>query len=400
MNKRRKLLAGIVVFGIAMALLFTSCSLFGDMDELRLKVAEKNDGDEPGADDVYDPGDGSVGNPFKVSNAAELAKVGSGTDGWTLDAHYIQTAKITLTDNSWVPIGTLKNPFTGIYNGNGKTINLGAQANSDNGILITEEDWEESGTDGDPIKLFGLFGMIMNGAKVKNLKLTGSITADPSYNSMAGSVASCNWGGEIYNISSKVNITCGYGGMAGGIVGVLTDGAVYNCYSSAIITAYYGARPAFTGGIVGYTNDSDTGFNCNVEKCYAEGRIKTGGDRCYAGGIVGANSMNTGVIMYCAALHTGIDADAGAEWGRIVGLDDSTSGGTLHNYANSGMVTLSPVTTNDPDDENGADVNLVTYQNETWWTATTDWGDVWGGETEAKPWKWNGTAKRPILWFE
>ena len=174
---KRNFFTGVVVLGIAIVIVFASCSLFGDMDTLREKAGGGKSGD------VFDPGDGSAGNPFKVSSAANLQKVGSGTGGWTLAAHYIQTADITLANNSWTPIGTDVNPFTGTYDGNGKTIKMGIQSDPDKCITVTL---------GNTVKLFGLFSLIRDTGTVKNLKLTGSITGDPGHLSVAGSAVGFN----------------------------------------------------------------------------------------------------------------------------------------------------------------------------------------------------------------
>lgn len=86
-----------------------------------------------------------------MNDVTTLRNVGSGTDGWTLYAHYRQTADIDLASvSNWTPIGTDAAPFTGSYDGNGFTI-------SNLKINAPTEDYQ------------GLFGELSSGAVVKNV---------------------------------------------------------------------------------------------------------------------------------------------------------------------------------------------------------------------------------------
>jgi len=72
---------------------------------------------------VVDPGTGVLEDPFIVYNVATLQKVGAGTDGWTLEAHYRQMGNIDLSGIDWMPIGPNETePFAGTYNGGGFNI--------------------------------------------------------------------------------------------------------------------------------------------------------------------------------------------------------------------------------------------------------------------------------------
>ena len=94
-------------------------------------------------------GDGSVGNPYKISTAAELAwfrdEVNNGrndicakiADGVKIidlkDFCHAKDAATNTEELSWAPIGNDSNPFYGTFDGNGKTIsNLYINATSDN----------------------------------------------------------------------------------------------------------------------------------------------------------------------------------------------------------------------------------------------------------------------------
>ena len=70
-------------------------------------------------------GNGTEKDPYLVSNADELFEVRN-----DLDAYYKQICDIDLIDwlsdnsikNGWIPIGSVENPFNGLYDGNGYVI--------------------------------------------------------------------------------------------------------------------------------------------------------------------------------------------------------------------------------------------------------------------------------------
>ncbi len=57
---------------------------------------------------------------YLVFNEEQLRAIGTGRYG--MDLNYMQQADIQLSDEEWMPIGTMENPFTGSYNGNGYEI--------------------------------------------------------------------------------------------------------------------------------------------------------------------------------------------------------------------------------------------------------------------------------------
>ena len=119
--------------------------------------------------------DGSAAHPWRVYDEPALRKVGTNVDGWTLDAHYRQTANITLTGSSnWKPIGDNFNQFKGNYDGGRFFINgLEINANGD---------------------YQGLFGYISTEGRVKNVNLECSITVTGSSSYYIGGIAGANNG--------------------------------------------------------------------------------------------------------------------------------------------------------------------------------------------------------------
>jgi hypothetical protein len=109
--------------------------------------------------------------PFLINSAGDLLRVGKniGNDGWTLSAHYKLNASIDLpSEGNWTPIGTIGSPFTGSFDGDGKSIS---------GLTIDNSNADHQ----------GLFGVIGEGGVVRNLDLIDvSITGENFVGGIAG----------------------------------------------------------------------------------------------------------------------------------------------------------------------------------------------------------------------
>jgi hypothetical protein len=282
-------------------------------------------------------GDGSPENPFKVATAADLAKVGRGADGWTLAAHYTQTANITLS-GTWTPIGDNTNRFTGTYNGCGYSVS---------NLTINSPSVDEQ----------GLFGVIGTGGAVRNLALTSVSIAGKD---ATGGVAGFNYG-TIQNCFVTGNISGS--NIVGGVAG-FNNGTVENCYSACNVTG----SGSGVGGVVGEN------FNM-VENCYATGNI-TGNSM--VGGVVGTNTGSGGTLKNCIALNKEVMATSNATFvGRVTGR---TAGTLTNNHAReTGMtltangvnVTVTPSATG----VHGADATAANYNGA---SANTFWGGTLG----------------------
>jgi len=285
--------------------------------------------------------DGSLKYPFLVSDAAALAKVGTGNGGWGLDKHYRLTTDISLS-GSWTPIGiNSDHPFRGTFNGYGKTIS---------GLNIN------SGAENQ-----GLFGYV-GGGTVRNLTVKGSVT---DY-TMVGGVVGTNDGGTISNCYVAGSITGTL--VIGGVVGH-NEGIVSNCYTTGNITGGSGN----TGGVVGQNKGT-------VLNCYATGDVTSGGSS-NSGGVVGTN--DSGTVQSCVALNGSV---SGGSVGRVAGYD---SGSMTNNFARNDMTTPSYPSPN-INGVDGADVSASGpggYNSESFWNGL--------GFTAANGWKWSGS--RPTL---
>ena len=342
---------------------------------------------------AYSPdiaGSGAPGDPFHVRNIRELSYVGRGGEagvpavyqGWSLSVCYILMKDLMLTD-AWQPIGGATG-FSGAFDGNNKTINLG------NDLV--------SGVDTFYGYCAGLFSL--NSGEIKNLILKGSIHLEESADVFAAAATGIN-AGTVKNISSSVTVFCkgngSYYSTAGGIVGSTNStGIIKNCYSTGNVTAETTyMSPASAGGIVG--NNTGT-----ISYCWEQGTITAAGSITYnyAGGIAGQSDQGT--IENCVALNDPPGGVNGSAYSRIVGYKGTTT--LQYNHA-SDFIYVPPIQ-NIHNQEHGNTLTSYTNQND-WKSDPTgitspNWLPVWWYDPAAPrnddtPWHWDDDYNRMIL---
>jgi len=219
----------------------------------------------------------------KISTQAELANVKTA-------GNYALVNDIVLNGN-FTPIGTLSAPFTGDFNGRGFTVS---------GLNVSKTD----SADGWAV---GLFGVIGQGGKVRNVNVSGEVAGYHAAGVLAGInsgfVEWCYSGGSVSTLRTResnagglVGINSGIisqsysdaavGGVntqnAGGLVGFLTNisgGVISNCFALGSVD---GVRSA--GGLVGYV------YSGEVNNSYAAGEVKISEA---SGGLIGFDFGNT-----------------------------------------------------------------------------------------------------------
>jgi len=287
---------------------------------------------------------GSEGDPFIVNSAATLQKVGTGADGWTLTAHYRQTANIDFAEvENWTAVGTFTGtyvgPFTGTYDGGGYSIsNL-------------------AGTQ-------GLFEVIGTGGSVRNVALINANIN--SVGIVVGGIAGSN-GGTIENCYVTGSIT-GRNDV-GGVVGRNT-GIIKNCYTTCNVTSTR-TGDSHAGGILGQI------YSGRIVNCFATGIIR--GDRML-GGIMGrsdnmGSSDGGGVVEYCVALNVEI---RGVNFmGKIAGLNHGGSASNnYHRAEGMTLVGVSQATSVNGESVSAADTHGA--NSGTWWSDTVEFSaDLW-----------------------
>lgn len=276
------------------------------------------------------PGDGSVENPYQISDPNHLISIGS--DPNLLDKHYVLMNDIEFDPNNnpnHVFDRALIAPdtdatmnefqgsyFTGSFDGaNHKIINLVIDTIGSNDYL-------------------GLFGLVSR-ASVSNLGIEkGYIDGDVKIGLLAGyssgSIENCystgtvrgdTWCGGLIGLSNKGTTLGSFSSCSvignqrlGGLNGTCVGGSVTNCYAVGsvkgpenwvgglvgrnyrcdIVNSYATGDVeggSWVGGLLGYS------YDCIVTRSYATGEVK-GDDK--VGGLVGYNS-STGELSNCYA---------------------------------------------------------------------------------------------------
>jgi hypothetical protein len=208
-----------------------------------------------------------------------LRKIGVDPD-FPLDGEYTLGADLIL--ESWKPIGTSDAPFTGVFDGKGKTITI-----------------ENGGG--------GIFGFTENAA-ISNVTVNGTIQVK-GYIVFAGGIVGRGIDTSIASCESDVDIIVeaqGHNSSAGGIAGFLSGACeVVDCHATGNITLksgpgrglmLYGGGVAGYQGLIGAFGDPGEVSDCVIERCsYTGGSVTVEGGYPYAGGVLGYNY--TGAIL-------------------------------------------------------------------------------------------------------
>lgn len=223
-------------------------------------------------------GSGTQEDPYKITNAAELAKIAQDVRAGMGNLDYKNTYfsienDIDLAGHMWLPIGVVPDDdeyarceFSGIVDGKGHSIK---NMNIDLGGL----------------KGVGLFGFTTESFELRNLTvLTGSVKGDID----AGAFVGYN-SGLVENCVNYVDVKC-LQFYAGGITGLTSGtGKIYRCQNYGNVQAGYDDTMGFgAGGICGLACS-------DIEECVNWGTVRSKTN--YAGGISGF--MDGGKVSKC-----------------------------------------------------------------------------------------------------
>ncbi len=304
-NRTQKKQSSRVLYCIAalvISIAVTSCNEVG-LNEVGLNEVGLNEVglNEVGLNEVGLNEVGPFENYVPISTEEDFQKMRDNPSGG-----FVLVNDITLTEN-FEPIGTGSTPthsgtpFTGIFEGNGKTI-------SNLKILKPRETY------------VGFFGAIGAGGEVRNLKLiladrgtdNPSIEGEDHVGALAGRSA-----GTISNVGvegGSVKSVDG-GGIVGGLVGTMLNGSITASYATADVVSGY-----FAGGLVGdaFINTGVTG-GITIANSYATGTVMGNP----AGGLVGSVDIRTaGNVTIKNSYVTG----------RTTGTDEYRRAGGLVGY--------------------------------------------------------------------
>ena len=180
----------------------------------------------------YETGTGTEEYPFEIMTAQQFNAIGENPEDWS--SNFILIDDIDLSayaDKTYNVIGNSDTNFTGVLDGNGKTIiNFKYTASGDNHI--------------------GLFGYVGQDGTIRNTGVT-AVAIDAKHGSYIGSFAGINHGIiESCFASGTVSGSNHIGGLVGTNVGIIA-----NCFSTCSISG-----DDSVGGLVGTSGGSIT--NC------------------------------------------------------------------------------------------------------------------------------------------
>lgn len=243
---------------------------------MAIMIAIQSSAQWDGTSAPWTQGSGTESNPYLIECPQHLAyladMVCAGVNDYS-GKHFLLTQDISLSNQSWMPIGDENHPYKGNFDGGGHTIDS---------LCIFNTTYTDA----------GLFGGVYNGT-LKNINLSCMLNTGTrrggivSYMSV-GKVINCN-----VNIIGSANVnTCStYGGIIGWSVGT----AIKNCTVHSI--SINGKTSA--GGIVGCHGSGDA-IHMLIDNCSFYGRIIASDSNSYVGGIVGfSNTMGIDTIINC-----------------------------------------------------------------------------------------------------
>ena len=283
---------------------------------------------------TYSGGSGTAADPFRISSKADmeaLANAVNNGNNYSLGKHFLLTNDITEAVTTVIGYEFVLYRFQGTFDGGGHSINMNVN------IFHTS---------GSGNVYAGVFG-VTNRATIKNLKVTGSVSAasTPNLSPHAGGICGYASNTTIINCfnTASISATAHYNSsaFAGGICGGADNTTITSCSNAGSISASaaWNAISAYAGGICGYAT------NTTITSCSNTGIISAAAaySQSYAGGICGsahtttiANSSNTGNISASAP-------NSFSYAGGICGYDNSLS--TVVNIRNSIAVNATIVAT-------------------------------------------------------
>ena len=279
-------------------------------------------------------GSGTETDPYRVTDAGDLAKLAADVNGGDdcADTYFLLTSDIDLggfdagDGGGWMPVGNGSSPFSGSFDGGGHVIQNLTIDRPDTSTVGLFGDIEADGA----VQNLGIVGGTVSGGGtvggVVGLSFDGTVTncyntCEIIGNGEVGGVVGFNRGTatNCRNIGDINGVVIG--GIvsdAGGVIG-LNTGMVSNCYNTGAVTGAYG----HVGGVVG------NNWTGTVTSCHNTGAVNGNG---WVGGVVGYN-QECCAVTYC--YNTG--AVVGADY--YVGGVAGESSGAVENCYNTGAVT-------------------------------------------------------------
>ena len=270
-------------------------------------------------------GTGTVGHPYTISNATDLALLSTNVNNGTAYSgiFFQQTADI-ISLGSWTAIGIAGgNSFQGTYNGNGhKITGMTINTSTDNqglfgyisGATISNLGVENVNISASGSKIGGLIGFAEGTCAISNCYSTGTVGSGGYVGGLVG---------DIDNASTTVISNCYTSGtvQGGNPVGGLVSGtspttSILNCYSTSSVTSIGGY---YWGGLIGFNSG-------NISNCYRPGAVSGSG-----GGMIGLVSGYSS-ITYCFWDMQTSGQSTSRWWKWSYGQNHSSNENTIYFY--------------------------------------------------------------------
>ncbi|MCK1711156.1 MULTISPECIES: NF038122 family metalloprotease [unclassified Bradyrhizobium] len=237
--------------------------------------------------------------PIVIYNISDLQAIQNDLSGY-----YVLGADIDATGFTFTPIGSVANPFTGIFASNPFTGTFDGQGYTISNLTIDREHWR---TDA------GLFGMIGATGTVRNVGLINELASSPVFSDAGGLV------GENFGTVSESYVTGNIGGF--GFVGALV-GINYGTVSQSYATG--SASGGSVGVLVGYNSPTGSITQSFSTGTASSGQLSSSG-RGTIGGLVGHNDGVISDSYSSAATDPSFDTSNFAnEIGGLVGYNNGT----------------------------------------------------------------------------
>ena len=293
-------------------------------------------------------GDGSTGNPYEISTAAELAWFRTYVNEGNLSVCAKLTDNIDLKDfchaadasnnieKSWEPIGSYDSypnkAYKGVFDGNGHTISnlyikvqrkgvgfFGCASGSIKNITFDNAQVENTGNDSN----YSMTGIVVGAgfATLQNLKTLNNCSVKSGAKSLGGIAGNAKNCSNLENNATVIGVY-----EVGGIVGVVNSNATLSsCVNNGMVTENRSGR---CGGIVGSL------YKYTIEDCANYGNV-TGTKEI--GGIVGYAYGNSTIKR---TLSSGDITSQESSAGIIVGNAASIKASNMLAYSNNAKLTI------------------------------------------------------------
>ena len=293
-------------------------------------------------------GDGSTGNPYEISTAAELAWFRTYVNEGNLSVCAKLTDNIDLKDfchaadasnnieKSWEPIGSYDSypnkAYKGVFDGNGHTISnlyikvqregvgfFGCASGSIKNITFDNAQVENTGNNSN----YSMTGIVVGAgfATLQNLKTLNNCSVKSGAKSLGGIAGNAKNCSNLENNATVIGVY-----EVGGIVGVVNSNATLSsCVNNGMVTENRSGR---CGGIVGSL------YKYTIEDCANYGNV-TGTKEI--GGIVGYAYGNSTIKR---TLSSGDITSQESSAGIIVGNAASIKASNMLAYSNNAKLTI------------------------------------------------------------